>query len=74
MNTLTWLIILLAVVIIVPLLVWLSKLKLALKIATANEQKLIETRDYLEANLQEITSKMEQRKSELFHQSKMATR
>jgi len=73
MNTLTWLIILLAVVIIVPLLVWLAKLKLALKIATANEQKLIETRDYLEANLQEITSKMEQRKSELFHQSKMAT-
>lgn len=73
MNTLDWLIIFMAVLLITAILHRLILLKKDLLAAQIKEDKLEELNSSLQANLDEVTLSMELKKSHLFQQSKMAT-
>ena len=73
MNTLGWQIIFIAVVLIIAIIYRLLLLKKDLQIAKRKEKKLEALNSTLQSSLEEITLNMEQKKSHLFQQSKMAT-
>lgn len=73
MNTLDWQIISIAFILILAIIYRLFLLKKELRIAKIKEDKLEALNSALQSNLDELTLNMEQKKSHLFQQSKMAT-
>ncbi len=73
MNTLDWQILSIAIILIVAIIYRLLLLKKDLRIAKMKEGKLEALNSTLQSSLEKITLNMEQKKSHLFQQSKMAT-